>query len=284
MRIRRERYNPWKRRKHITPRAASFLIVMAIALLALYRFDVNKDQPDSSQLPADPTIGQAQEEETISSEIQALLTKPELTEKEYYQLMGYVHRTSEGVRFYRRATERGYLEFTIRNVSVLGEESNWPQENYLHEAYMELDEENNWVERNRPVFLNPDGSPKEGWSLVLVDVKVTSHDAAARIGDYSQSDPYLFRGDGVCTLADLRLRDDNGYFVRSMDYFSGLGQYPEHYVLYRLMPGESIDFTIGFLHKSGQEDLFQYLRLCNTSGNLHSAFIRLDEEGFGKCG
>lgn len=268
-------------------RGAPVLLVMAIVLLALYRFGASKDRADSSQLPAYPTTGQVQEEETVSSEIQALLTKPELTEKEYYQLMGYAHRTSEGVRFYRRATERGYLEFTIRNVSVLGEESNWPQENYLHEAYMELNEENNWVEHDRPVFLNPDGSSKEGWSLVLVDVKVTSHDAAARIGDYSQSDPYLFRGDGVCTLADLRLKEDNGYIVRSMDYFSGLGQYPEHYVLYRLMPGESIDFTIGFLRQSGQEEeenLFEYLRLCNTSGNLHSAFIRLDEEGFGKCG
>lgn len=199
--------------------------------------------------------------------------------------MGYTHRTAEGIRFYKRATDQGYLEFTISNVRYLGQGDEWPQTNYLHEAYLELNEDNNWVEHDRPVCLNPDGTSKAGWNLVLVDVKVTSHNAAARLGDYPDKDPYLFRGDGVCTLANLNLKYEGNYLVRNIDYFSELGKYPEHYVLYRLEPGETISFTIGFLQNSKQQNGVDpnNQRLCNTTGNLHGAFIRLDEEGLGKC-
>lgn len=267
----------------------SFVIIAIIILLLSLRRCSPEEEYDTPYVPqVDVTFTphQVQEEETISAEIESLLNKRELSEDEQYKIMSYTLRTSEGIRFYRRATDQGYLSFTVSNVRYLGQGDEWPQTNYLHEAYLELNNENTWVEYDRPVCLNQDGTPKEGWNLVLVDVKVTNHDAAARLGDYSDTDPYLFRGDGVCTLIDLRLKYENNYIAQNIDYFSELGKYPEHYVLYRLEPGESTTFTIGFLKNSkGQEtvDPYEYLRLCNTTGNLRSVFMRLDEEGLGKC-
>ncbi len=266
-----------------------FIVIAAVILLLSLLRPGQEENPEASYVPpANVTLKtpEAQKEEAISAEIQALLVKSSVSDEEQIQIMGYAHRTAEGIRFYRRASGRGYLEYTITNVRYLGQGDEWPQTNYLYEAYLELNDENRWVEYDRPVCLNPDGTSKEGWNLVLVDVKVTSHDAAARIGDYSDSDPYLFRGDGVCTLVDLRLKQDYNYIVRNIDYFSELGKYPEHYVLYRLEPGKSICFSIGFLQNAKRQDgaaPYEYLRLCNTSGNLDSVFIRLDEEGFGKC-
>lgn len=266
-----------------------FIVIAAVILLLSLRRPGQEENPEVSYVPpADVTLKtpEAQKGEALSAEIQALLVKSSVSNEEQFQIMGYSHRTAEGIRFYRRATDRGYLEYTITNARYLGQGDEWPQTNYLYEAYLELNDENRWVEYDRPVCLNPDGTSKEGWNLVLVDVKVTSHDAAARIGDYSDSDPYLFRGDGVCTLVDLRLKGDYNYIARNIDYFSELGKYPEHYVLYRLEPEESICFTIGFLQNSKRQDgadPYEYLRLCNTSGNLDSVFIRLDEEGFVKC-
>lgn len=267
----------------------AFVVISIIILLIAYRRCSPEDAYDPlyiHQADETATSNQVQEEETISAEIESLLTKTELSEDEQYKIIGYTHRTSEGIRFYRRATDHGYLSFTISNVRYLGKGDVWPQTNYLNEAYLELNNENTWVEYEWPVCLNQDGTPKEGWNLVLVDVKVTNYDAAAQLGDYSKTDPYLFRGDGVCTLVDLRLKYENNYIAQNIDYFSELGKYPEHYVLYRLEPGESITFTIGFLKESkGQEtvDPYEYLRLCNTTGNLRSVFMRLDEEGLEKC-
>lgn len=288
--IRRKRKTrKWRRRMQSRMLCLAFVVIAIIILLLSLRRCSPEEVPDASYIPqADATFTppEVQVEETISAEIESLLTKQEVSEDEQYKIIEYIHRTSEGIRFYRRATDHGYLSFTLSNVRYLGQGDAWPQTNYLNEAYLELNNENTWVEYEWPVCLNQDGTPKKGWNLVLVDVKVTNYDAAARLGDYSDTDPYLFRGDGVCTLIDLRLKYENNYVAQNIDYFSELGKYPEHYVLYRVEPGESVTFTIGFLKKTkGQDtaDPYEYLRLCNTTGNLRSVFMRLDEEGLRKC-
>lgn len=224
--------------------------------------------------------------EPLDPQIQALLEKSSVSEAEAYQIMGYSHRTDEGIRYYRRALDSGYLSFTLHNVRILGSGDTWPLENYVYDAYFGYNQAGEWVKFSRPADLNSDGTCKPGWNLVLVDLTVTSHNATARIGDYSKSDPYLFTADITCTLADLRYFGDYNCQVRNVDYFSKMGEYPEHPMLYRVAPGESISFTVGFLVPPwgrGELEPLEYLRLSNAYGNHKGVFLRLDEEGLSPC-
>lgn len=263
------------------------IILSATLLLGLFGCTAEKSRVEYLRPATDIDFTEPEvPEEPLDPEIQALLEKSSLSEKERYQIMGYSHRTAEGICFYRQVEDTGYLAFTLSNVRYLGEGDIWPQDNYEYEAYLELDEKNNWVKRDRPAHLNADGTSKPGWNMVLIDVTVTSHNAVSRLGVYSDYDPYLFSVYCVCDLADIRYMSQYGCKTLGLDYFSEMGKYPEDDRFFRLEPGESIHFTVGFLlppRSQGGMDPFEYLRICNTSGNPNSVFLRLDEEGLAPC-
>lgn len=114
-----------------------------------------------------------------------------------------------------------------------------------------------------PDFVNEDGSFLQGTYLVMLDVTVTSDGAAnytkGDLDEYGKpmglyDDPYLFRADGIFYLQDGRAQtvyqDGVAYqYVPSwyIDYFSERNKRTENHMVFRLMPGESISYKIGFL-------------------------------------
>lgn len=143
-----------------------------------------------------------------------------------------------------------------------------------------------------PDFIGSDGSYVEGGYLILVDMTVTSQDAVSYttedldengnpLGLYE--DPYIFRADLFFTLADLsEVKDGPYYWYSDVEYFSARGRQAEHSMAYRLEPGESISFTLGFLLgnklDASPRDLTQ-LYLCDSMGNPDSTFIDLGMGG-----
>jgi len=109
-----------------------------------------------------------------------------------------------------------------------------------------------------PDFLQDDGYLIPGLYLLLVDMTITSEDAVAYTrrdnsggivkGNYD--DPYVFRSDGLLYLIEIDMNTDEK-FIGAGDvylcYYSDMGQRAEHEMAFRLEPGKSIDFSLGFL-------------------------------------
>lgn len=127
-----------------------------------------------------------------------------------------------------------------------------------------------------PEFIGEDGIHfVPGVYLLLVDVTVTSQGAESctrrdrdDIGNPKGQfdDPYLFRADDLIFVVDLapELTTQGLYGAYFMDYFSGMGRRGESPVVFRLEPGESVEFTVGFL----VSDIRQ-------SGDTHFDFLYL---------
>ena len=110
-----------------------------------------------------------------------------------------------------------------------------------------------------PDFLQDNGHLIPGLYLLLVNITVFSEDATAFTrrdndsangivkGEYD--DPYVFRSDDLICLIEIGM--DDGRIIGAGDvylcYYSGMGQRAEHKMAFRLEPGESIDFSLGFL-------------------------------------
>lgn len=90
-----------------------------------------------------------------------------------------------------------------------------------------------------PDFLDEAGHLSPGCYLVQADITVENVDAKTMEEEYG--DPCLFRAD------DLFLVNLDSSGSTTMDYFSLAGEYEAHPMLYRLEPGNTISYTIGFL-------------------------------------
>ena len=110
-----------------------------------------------------------------------------------------------------------------------------------------------------PDFIQDNGDLIPGFYLLLVNMTVTSEDAVAFTRRDSNSsgivrgqydDPYVFRADNLLSLIEINM-DNNGGIIGAGDvylcYYSGLNQRAEHGMAFRLEPGKSIDFDLGFL-------------------------------------
>ena len=132
---------------------------------------------------------------------------------------------------------------------------------FLPDALMYLNEENQWEPGNLPSFVQADGS-FAGASVILIDVTTTSENATQYttkdldsegypMGAYD--DPYLFRVDTIGTIVALNYPGNdalNYWPLASMDYnslYHHNPELPDNHYSYRLEPGETIEFTIGFI-------------------------------------
>lgn len=111
-------------------------------------------------------------------------------------------------------------------------------------------------------LIDEDGQLFPGVYLLRVDITVASQDAVSYtrqdrnevgkpLGQFD--DPYLFRGDNLVYLLDLRPELSGGCNCYMLNYFSGMFQRPEHDLVFRLEPGESIDLTVAFVVYDDQQ-------------------------------
>lgn len=91
-----------------------------------------------------------------------------------------------------------------------------------------------------PDFLDDTGHLAPGCYLVQADITAENVDAQTYEEEYG--DPCLFRADDLFLI---NLDASGGY--RNMDYFSLGREYDAHPMLFRLEPGNTIQYTIGFL-------------------------------------
>lgn len=126
----------------------------------------------------------------------------------------------------------------------------------------------------------------DGAYLLLVDMTVDNIGARQyttkdlnEFGDPrgKYDDPYVFE---VWTfLVDPMRPYSTGYWSRNLDYYSRRNEREEHRLAFRIEPGESIDFTVGFFvsdkNAGGWYDI-PALCLSPESGNPDGVLIPLN--------
>ena len=102
-----------------------------------------------------------------------------------------------------------------------------------------------------PDLIQEDGSFPDGVRMLLVDVEITSEDAENWTVDTwprgLYEDPYVFSIDGMYWLRENRAWNGERCRQWSPDYFSGKDEEREHPFAYRILPGQTRQFTVGFL-------------------------------------
>lgn len=169
----------------------------------------------------------------------------------------------------------GKLTFTISNARIVKNASQLENLDGLFDSIVPIyDQDGEHIYKYNsnkwPSFILEDGSFVDGMQVILVDVSVHSDNAHMRTvkdtdengmyaGNYD--DPYVFRADGNPNLVDLSgkvantdsaslFSDEVGYGsykTWNPGYFSKSGDRPEHRAAYYLMPGETIEYTVGYL-------------------------------------
>lgn len=158
----------------------------------------------------------------------------------------------------------GTLQVTVKSAERITDVSALPPQEMFLERYDH--------------YVLPDGTMKEGSAFVLLTLEVKSLDALADTGGYADEDPYEFRADGLLTLIDRTEKQGRNYYYIPVDYFSRYGQEPDHAFGFRLLPGETVEFEVGYFvgkKRDGSERDFSQIRGCTTSGNAKSDFIDL---------
>lgn len=179
----------------------------------------------------------------------------------------------------------GTLAFTVSNARAVCHAADIPgsAECFSYDAEVWFQEDEKVSVYRYPEFIDENGTFMEGSYLVLVDVSVENRDARNRsksdgdppYGDFE--DPYLFRADGILWLTDKEREYD-------VAFFSQRGKYDEHPMAYRVEPGETVQFTLGFLVSSKPDGSLVDLSdvYAVTGGNTDSSIIDLHLEGGGK--
>lgn len=171
----------------------------------------------------------------------------------------------------------GKMQFTVSNPRVVTHRKDMPGGDFS-EAIAEIwmnGEVKEYVcySQRFPSFILDDGSFVEGAKLVMVDVTVTNIDAKMRTqkdadengkggGDYT--DPYVFRVDSLLGFADTKETTDaisafggvsstGNYPQLNACYFSLLNECEEHSFAFRLVPGETMTYTVGIVVGNNQD-------------------------------
>lgn len=199
----------------------------------------------------------------------------------------------------------GKLVFTITDAQLISSLQDLPAGTELwNEAYVAFfgeEYDNGELYLQYPDFIEEDGRFRQGAYLILLDITVKSENAE----NYTKKDldedgypngiyddPFLFRADAILSLQDthrgnngiMEEIDGAGQHICSIDawgicYFSDMNKQAENYMAYRLEPGESISFHIGFMvsdiRKNGQMDL-NTLYLTKVIGDTDAFITRLD--------
>lgn len=131
--------------------------------------------------------------------------------------------------------ESGTLNYTVTGARVLGPDSDVT---FTIDRFFPYCSIPGVVEY--PDFLDEAGHLSPGCYLVQADITVENVDAQALEEEYG--DPCLFRADDLFLIS---LDAPGGY--TTVDYFSLAGEFDAHPMLYRLEPGNTISYTVGFL-------------------------------------
>lgn len=198
----------------------------------------------------------------------------------------------------------GSLAFTISDARLIGNVAELSNPDGILSnswAVFPNDAYENEMVLNYPDFIQEDGSFYKGVYLIVIDLSVTSNDAVAytrrdlnKFGDPMGKfdDPHLFLAAGYLFLQDTHI-GENGIVTYTdadgtayervagwgIDYFSLLGSRKEDEMAFRLMPGESISFQVGFVvvdrNDGGEMDL-NTLYLTRTPGDPDAFITHLD--------
>lgn len=138
-------------------------------------------------------------------------------------------------------------------------------------------------ERVPPPWILEDGT-FDGHQVILVDVTVTNDGAQVREEEDkfgNQTDPYTFSAGAFLFVYNDKVRPGSGYSnYDTVRYFSGMQEDPNYAYSFRLLPGETVTFTLGFVtgRPGGYFDSASDLLLSNVSGGTGGILIDMGLE------
>lgn len=187
----------------------------------------------------------------------------------YERIYRYAEYTGSGVQLMRWSTEylSGRLLYQVSNPRIARsvEELGGPADGFSRSFCQHGPDDADLP----PAWIRADGS-FENHQVLLVDVTVTNEDAelAPDLDKYGNArDPYTFSVDGLLYLhnGSLKPPKEQGNFSY-ISYFSAKGDDPDTAFSFRLLPGETADFTLGFVigKAPARFDSLEGLYLCNT--------------------
>lgn len=190
----------------------------------------------------------------------------------------YAEYTDQGVQFFRYMDD-GRLAITVTDARIVTDISQLggSYAGFSLDAYVEL-EETGWAERDYPICLNKDGSFKDGYSLILVDLLVENQGIEWNRNELPSNNTsiYGFNTGGFLTLALLEDADGGNLPYSDAVYFSDSTYQLSWVNYYEILPGETKAVSIGFLITPEDTWDLSMVRGCNTSGNRDSVFIDLN--------
>ena len=148
------------------------------------------------------------------------------------------------------AIAEGILKHRILGVRVVTDVNDLPGGKFRQDSYVSVyTRRGEKIHYAYPAYLLENGELPGGVHMILVDIEVTSEGAKNWTVDTwprgLYEDPYIFRIDGAYMLREKDA--DDGLFGYTMDYFSAAGEAEEHPFAYRIEPGQTRYFTVGFL-------------------------------------
>ncbi len=210
------------------------------------------------------------------------------------------------------AQKSGHLEFRFDNARAVNHRSDVQEEcidpprarrSYSYDASQYSAEDFSNAENVRllegswyvsyvyPNWTEDDGYFGDGVYLILVDVTATNvgaenYTTADRYSDGrirgEYDDPYIFHAHGFPFLTDIsgtKMIGDSRFWCADPVYFSLINQRSEHPFAFRLAPGESITYTLGFLvtdHELGGDFSLPHLCFNDSTGGVYGVFCKLD--------
>lgn len=143
-----------------------------------------------------------------------------------------------------------------------------------------------------PDFVREDGSFLDGAYLLLLDITVESQDAVnfttmdkdeggLPMGLYS--DPYVFRTESIVNAGVAGDEQEDPVPCTFLFYYSGFGSCSENDLAFRVEPGESITFTIGFpisdIRHGGIFDLNKISLYSQNSAESRLCRVEIADDG-----
>lgn len=168
----------------------------------------------------------------------------------------------------------GHFECTVTDVWVVSEQSQCPpkEDFYWDDLWSAAYVDGEWVKFEYEEWFTENGVFDYGAQIIMVDMTVKNIDAVAWLdngtyyGDCGYfNDEYAFRCSNILYLTDLSVLYgpiDKYYGNEMLDYFSKQGEFAEEDIpdtlgtetyAFRLMPGETTSFTIGFFINGGED-------------------------------
>ena len=194
-----------------------------------------------------------------------------------------------------RFLKSGKLVCTINSVYLINSmDVLINKDGFTSDASVTFRSENGYWNLIYPEFIQDGGGFFPGLYLLMVELTIDSEDAVSytrkdhdtagySLGRYDDS--YLFRADSLLYLLDLSpeaVEGQYGYYLLS--YYSNMNQRVEHPMVFRLEPGKTINFTVGFLIGDSQQGggmHFDSLYLSTTQGGYdpQKMLTKLDLHG-----